>query len=398
MHRVEMHVEHKQGRSDETQAKSVERQVAVVRAKYEALAEHAGAGVAVYQAVDEGRDFTVVDFNRTAEEIEHVSRLDVIGKSILEAFPGVREFGLFDVLQQVWRTGEPQSHPVSVYRDQRISGWRQNYVCKLPNGHVMAVYSDVTQSKRNELAAKMSEQRFRAIANYTYDWEVWVGPTGRVLWTNPAATRVSGYEIEELLRMSNYPAPLAYEPDREKISRAFYSAVEGSTGSEQFRIETKDGRVVWAEMSWLPIYDEAGNPLGHRESIRDVTARKLAEHAAELAEHEKEEILDNMAEQVIHMDADQSILWANRAACKAVGMEREQMIGCLSDDVRPQWCDSSQTCPAVQAMEAGQRIELQKSSPDGRTWLIQAAPVRDQRGGIIGGVEIALDVTSYRDS
>jgi DNA-binding IclR family transcriptional regulator len=47
-------------------------------------------------------------------------------------------------------------------------------------------------------------------------------------------------------------------------------------------------------------------------------------------------------------------------------------------------------------METGERIEAEKSSPDGRTWLIQAAPVRDPKGRTIGAVEIALDITRYK--
>jgi hypothetical protein len=41
-------------------------------------------------------------------------------------------------------------------------------------------------------------------------------------------------------------------------------------------------------MSWQPIYDDKGNSLGHRESIRDITTRKKAEQALEKAEQEKE--------------------------------------------------------------------------------------------------------------
>lgn len=372
------------------------RQAATLRAELDELLNHANTGVVIYEAADDGRDFVLVDFSHGAEEIEHIHRSEVIGKSVLEVFPGVKEFGLFEVLQRVWKTGEAEDHPVSVYRDQRITGWRRNHVCRLPDGHVMAVYSDVTLTKQSELATRMSEQRFRAIANYTYDWEVWVGPTGRVLWTNPAATRISGYSIQELLSMQDYPGPLVYEPDRDRLMRAFRSAVEGSTGSEQFRIKTKDGQVLWAEMSWLPIFDEKGNPLGHRESIRDVTARKLAERAAELAEQEKEAILDSMEEHIIHLDSDQSILWANRAACNAMGMPREEVIGRLCEEIRAEWHESWGTCPAAEAMEAGRRIEVERTVSDGRTWFVQASPVRDRRGDTIGGVEIALDVTRYK--
>jgi DNA-binding IclR family transcriptional regulator len=46
-------------------------------------------------------------------------------------------------------------------------------------------------------------------------------------------------------------------------------------------------------------------------------------------------------------------------------------------------------------MEAGRHIEVERTSDD-RTWFIQAAPVRDRRGDIVGGVEIALDVTRHK--
>ncbi len=382
--------------SDQTQESHPDESPEIVRAELDAILDHAGTAVVVYRAVDDGTDFIIVDFNRAAEEYEQIKREDVLGKRVLEVFPGVREFGLFEVFQHVWRTGEPVVHPISVYKDWRITGWRRNYVCRLPNGQIMAVYEDVGRTKQSELATRMSEQCFRAIADYTYDWEIWVGPAGRVLWTNPAATRISGYSIKEIITMSDYPGPLVYEADRERIMRAFHSAVGGSTGNEQFRLKHKEGRILWAEISWQPIYDEKGNSLGHRESIRDVTARKLAEQAVQLAEREKEAILDNMAEHIIHLDADSSILWANRAACESVGLTREQVIGRFCYEMPVEWHELWGTCPAAQAMETGNRIEVEKSAPDGRTWFVQAAPVRDRKGGIIGGVEIALDITKYK--
>ena len=144
------------------------------------------------------------------------------------------------------------------------------------------VYDDVSARKRTELVARMTDQCFRAIADYTYDWEVWIGPPGRVLWTNPAVQRVTGYSIKEIMAMPDYPCSVVYEQDRGRIDRAFHSALKGSTGNDvQFRIVRKDGRIIWAEMSLQPIYDDTGNSLGHRESIRDITSRKKTEEELE---------------------------------------------------------------------------------------------------------------------
>jgi PAS domain S-box-containing protein len=221
-----------------------------------------------------------VDFNPAAEQIDHIKKEELIGKSVTEVFPGVRQFGLFDVFRRVYKTGTPEHHPVSVYKDERIAGWRENYVYRLPSGQVVAIYDDVSTRKRTELVARMTDQCFRAIADYTYNWEVWVGPPGRVLWTNPAVQRVTGYSIKEIMAMSDYPGSIVYEQDRDRIERAFRSALKGSTGNDvQFRIVRKDGKIIWVEISWQPIYDDSGNSLGHRESIRDITARKNAENA-----------------------------------------------------------------------------------------------------------------------
>jgi len=262
------------------------------QAKFKALFKNVSSGVAIYEARNDGEDFVFVDFNPAAEEIDQIKKEELIGKSVTEVFPGVKEFGLFDVFLRVYKTGTPEHHPVSVYKDERIAGWRENYVYKLPSGQIVAVYDDVTARKRSELVTRMTDQCFRAIADYTYDWEVWIGPTNRVLWTNPAVERVTGYSIKEIMSMSDYPTSLIYEKDRDRMGRAFRSALKGSTGNDvEFRIERKDGKIIWATISWQPIYDVKGNSLGHRESIRDVTARKEAEQALEKAEQEKEKEL-----------------------------------------------------------------------------------------------------------
>jgi PAS domain S-box-containing protein len=265
-----------------------EEELTEYQAKFKVLFENVCSGVAIYEARNGGEDFVFVDFNPAAEQIEHIKKEELIGKSVAEVFPGVKEFGLFEVFQRVYKTGTPEHHPVSVYKDDRIAGWRENYVYRLPSGQVVAVYDDISARKRTELVARMTDQCFRAIANYTYDWEVWVGPPGRVLWTNPAAQRVTGYSIKEVMAMSDYPSSVVYEQDRDRIQRAFRSALKGSTGNDvQFRITRKDGKVIWVEMSWQPIYDDSGGSLGHRESIRDITARKEAEQALEKAKIKK---------------------------------------------------------------------------------------------------------------
>jgi len=377
--------------------KRLEAELELSNVKLNVLLDNVSSGIAVYEARNNGEDFVFKDFNAAAEQIDQIKKEELIGRSVAEVFPGVKDFGLFDVFQRVWKTGSPEHHPVSVYKDKRISGWRENYVFRLPDGEIIVIYDDVTKHKHSELAIRMSEQCFRAIADYTYSWEVWVNPQGRVMWTNPALERVTGYTVKELMAMTDYPRPIIHQEDRERMGRAFRSALKGSSGKDvEFRITRRDGRVIHAAISWQPIYDEKGVCLGHRQSIRDVTAQKQAEDALQRAEQEKERILDSLTELVVYEDPNLVILWANRAACESVGMTREQLIGRYCYDFWGDGKSPCSDCPVLKAIASGRTHEHERHTADGRAWLVHGSPARNEQGDIVGAVDIALDITARK--
>jgi len=128
---------------------------------YRRLFDHSSSGVAVYEAVDDGRDFIFKDFNPAAEKIDDISRDDLMGRRVTEIFPGIEEFGLLDVFRRVWRTGEPAYHPLAQYKDNLIQAWRENRVYKLPSGEVIAVYEDMTLQKQMEEEKQAVEIRLQ---------------------------------------------------------------------------------------------------------------------------------------------------------------------------------------------------------------------------------------------
>jgi PAS domain S-box-containing protein len=141
-------------------------------ARYRELASHISSGVAVYEAAADGEDFIFRDFNLAAERMEGMGRDQVLGRGVLEVFPGVKEFGIFAVFQRVWKTGVAEHHPVSFYQDGRICGWRENYVYRLPSGEIVAVYDDVTQRKQAEEAVRtLNEELEQRVLRRTAELE-----------------------------------------------------------------------------------------------------------------------------------------------------------------------------------------------------------------------------------
>ena len=152
--------------------------------------------------------------------------------------------------------------------------------------------------RRDEAAkAKASDHpHYRAIAQYTYDWESWIGPRGKVRWINPAVERITGYSVRECMQMSDYPLRMVVPGDRSRIAEALHSAARGSVGNDlEFRVLRKDGALRWVAMSWQSIL-ERGRRRGYRTSIRDIDQRKAFEQALHEARHQAERAVRSKAE------------------------------------------------------------------------------------------------------
>ena len=134
--------------------------------RYRELCENMDIGVAVCHARSGDGDFILKDFNRAGENIAQIKRRKLIGRSLTEMFPGVRELGVIDLLTRVWRTGEAERLPTRYYRDERIEGWRDVYAYRLPSGEVVTLFSDVSERERQAEALRQSEQRYRNLVEF----------------------------------------------------------------------------------------------------------------------------------------------------------------------------------------------------------------------------------------
>ena len=148
--------------TDITERKKVEKTLRESEEQFRAMFNHMHSGVAVYEAVGNGADFVFRDFNAAAESISRISRDQVIGKRLLALFPNMDRFGLFAALQRVYRTSQSEHLPAAYYKDPYREGWRDNFIYKLPSGAVVAIYDDVTDRKRAEMALREAKEKAEA--------------------------------------------------------------------------------------------------------------------------------------------------------------------------------------------------------------------------------------------
>jgi PAS domain S-box-containing protein len=131
--------------------------------RFRELFNNMQSGVAIYQAVHNGKDFVLKDMNHAGEMIDAIRKEDFIGKRIADILPPTKEAYLFNAFKKVWQTGEPESLPARPYKGARVDGWREHYLYKLPSGELVVVYSDVTEQREAQKALSASERRFRTL-------------------------------------------------------------------------------------------------------------------------------------------------------------------------------------------------------------------------------------------
>lgn len=215
----------------------------------------------------------------------------------------------------------------------------------------VSVVRDVTDRKRAEERLRESENRFRAIADYTYDCENWFDVNGRLVWVNAGVYRLTGYTIDECMAMSDFPLPLFVEEDRDRFVGYFAQARQGLSANDvEFRIRCKDGSRRWVAASWQPMYDANGSCMGHRSSIRDITTRKKTEQQLKGYEERLEKLVDdrtkklqkseeryrnifeNAVEGIFQTTPEGRFLRANPALAQMYGYESpEELVGSVAN-------------------------------------------------------------------
>lgn len=251
------------------------------KSRYQELFDHMSSGVAIYEAKENGNDFIFQNFNFAAEKIDHINRERVIGKSVLEVFPGIKEFGFFEVLQRVWRTGISEKFPISQYKDERIIGWRENDVYKLSSGEVVAIYKDMTAKKQAEAELFRTKERFRITLESIGDAVIATDSEGQVSFINKVSEMLTGWNREDAI---GEPVSTVFriineytrKPVENPVDKVLIEHKVVGLANHTLLI-AKDGREFSIADSAAPIKGNDGSIQGVVLVFRDVSEERRAE-------------------------------------------------------------------------------------------------------------------------
>lgn len=238
-----------------------------------------------------------------AEIFEAASAEDMIGKNLMDYMP---ESQKDIVLSQtaLRRTNVPSQYELEITTAKNNK--KSIFVSISPrfdkqNKYVGAFgcIIDITDRKQAEEVLRESEERFRTVADFAYDWDYWIDPDGRYVYMSPSCERITGYCVEDFLGDPTLLESITHPDDRAILDEhPCHKSDKNESCVIEFRIITRGGRERWVEHMCRPVSSSDGRFLGRRVSNRDITERRRMEE--EIAKMEKLKSLGVLAGGIAH--------------------------------------------------------------------------------------------------
>ncbi|HEV2611691.1 MAG TPA: ATP-binding protein [Noviherbaspirillum sp.] len=259
---------------------------------------------------------TILDVNDAFLKTSSRKRQDLIGTSVFDAFPAnpddpddTGEADLRRSLSRVLATGKPDTMPAQRYPiriesptgevryDERYWSAMNTPVFGKDAQMRCIVHSteDVTGRMRSDIARNESERRFRALLAATADVIYRMSAD----WTRMCLLDESGFPKDRSDRGHVWLEEAIPPDDRPLVCDAIRKAIRGKTILElEHRVFRTDGTIGWAHLKAVPMMDAQGDIYEWIGASSDITGRKRAEEALNLADRRKDEFLAMLAHEL----------------------------------------------------------------------------------------------------
>ncbi len=141
---------------------------------------------------------------------------------------------------------------------------------------IQAIVRDVSRRKM----AEEENRRLALVANTTTNMVIVADGAGKIIWTNPAFTRITGYAQDEVI--GKKPGNLLRGPDSDEVAGKLMSQrIAAGEGFKDVEIinYTKEGKPYWVSIEVQPILDKTGKAVQFIAVESDITERKVSQQS-----------------------------------------------------------------------------------------------------------------------
>jgi len=277
-----------------------------------------------------------------------VGHREVLGKPVRQALPEIAGQGFFELLDQVYGTGEPffgTALPATLQR-QPDGAYERRYIDVLyhplrdAQGRVAGIFvqgSDVTPRVLAEEEASRREAQFQVFAQAMPN-QVWAaGPDGLLDWLNDKVPEYSGLPPAALLGTGW--TRIVHPDDLPQAGEKWAQALASGVGYEsEFRLRRADGTYRWHLARAVPLRNEGGSVVRWVGTNTDIEEQRAAALAlAHLNENLEREVAERTAERdrmwrlstdvMLVADFEATVLSVNPAWTRLLGWQASELLG-----------------------------------------------------------------------
>ncbi|GEM_PF-659224 len=305
--------------------------------KFRLLFINALEGIAIHKLIYDGGGKTVsykiVDVNPKYTEILGLSREDALLKNVNELY-NTKEPPFLNLYAEVTETGIPKSF------DSYVASLDRYFVISvfpIQKGSFATVFSDITEQKKATDLIKLSEERYRRISSTISDvaYSCLLSPSGvfELDWMTGGAEQLTGYTMEEIKERKCWRF-LVIDEDSELFVKNVIDLKAGESGRAEFRIQRKNGEIVWIQ-SYAECISESDGSRRVYGGILDISDKKIAEEAVKETEQMFSKAFRNSPNAMLITSAeDGKIVDANEVFLQDTGFTRDEVIERTTKDLK----------------------------------------------------------------
>ena len=250
--------------------------------------------------------------------------------------------------------------------------------------------------ERQIAKAAQTESRLTAIFESSQDAIIGKSLDGIITDWNAAATRLFGYQPEEIL---GKPVLVLVPPElhQREIDMLQRLRAGEHLAPQEMQGLTKDGTRVDVSLTVSPIRDAAGRVIGGSSIVRDITEQKRSERALRDSEERFRSVFEQSTAGIAQVDLTGRFVLVNDHYCEIVGRSREELLELQIEDVtHPD--DRDRKLEQFFALARGGpnfAIENRYVRPDGsHVWVKSyVCAIRDVQGKVTYITAAVVDIT-----
>lgn len=254
-----------------------------------------------------------------------------------------------------------------------------------------ALTISISLTYRYMSAKRMSDLRFHAIFDQTYQLIGLLSSDGKIVEANRTALDMVGKKAEDVRGLFFWESPWWEHStaEQEKLKDAIRKAADGQFVRFQTVHRTLKGNDLAIDFSIKPVFDETGKVLYLLPEGRDMTEQRRLQEMTKASEEHLKSVLTCLAEGVMHLDLDGTLVYMNGAAERLLQYEESELKGRNVSEI-------------LGIQDFGKRLSAREElfrRKDGSTFPVDyvASPLV-QEGETIGSVVAFQDITLRKEA